>query len=379
MKQTILVTGGTGLVGGNLIPRLLSGDPERQVIALVRGKNQQAARQRLHDHLRRLTPASEGLPEDRLEVLCGDVTGPRLGLSTADYDRLSSALTHIIHSAATVEFTTTLDAARRVNVGGTQNVLELASRAMQHGTFQRMAYISTAYVSGNRKGVVHEVPTETPGAFSNAYEQSKFEAETLVRSFVNEIPLTVFRPSIIVGDSRTGRTSAFNVLYQPLRMIFRGIVGMIPGSRQTRMDIVPVDFVCDALCRLFFSDHADSGSTYHLTAGASSATPAGEIVDLAVQYFNERAGAPRVPKVKFIPSILCNKLGPMLSKKHRRAIRSFRAYASYLSVDRVYDNSRTMKGLAGSGISLPSYRSYYRNLLDFCLEANWGKRAALAA
>src|SRR5205085_9173760 len=154
-----------------------------------------------------------------------DLTSPRLGLSDARFDELAASVSSIVHSAASVSFTLPLDEARVINVQGTARMLELAARMPD---LEHYAHISTAYVAGTHRGVFGERDFDLGQAFRNSYEQTKFEAEQLVRSHP-EIPFSIIRPSIVVGDRRSGWTAAFNVLYWPLRAFARGLFTEVPG------------------------------------------------------------------------------------------------------------------------------------------------------
>jgi len=298
MKKVIFLTGATGLVGSNLIPRILKNDTTTRLILLIRGDSDKEAETRVDEMLWAIR---EEIDSDqfkkRIQVIKGDITLERLGLSNALYKRLAKEISHIIHSAATVQFQLPLECARLVNCEGTKNVMALAKFAQKNGQPQRVAYISTAYVSGNREGRILEDELDFGQQFGNTYEQTKFESEKFLQGLMDELPITIFRPSIIVGDSRTGKTTTFNVLYLPLKLIYRGIVTTLPGSRYTPLDVVPVDFVCDAINHIFFDSNGCAGKTYHLTASQDQATTTGEVVDLASDFFNQTALSQHIPHI----------------------------------------------------------------------------------
>ncbi len=168
-------------------------------------------------------------------------------------------------------------------------MLEFANAARDCGGLTRYAHVSTAYVAGTHTGRFAECDLDVGQKFHNSYEQSKFEAEQLVRAQPG-LPSTILRPSIIVGDRRSGWTSAFNVLYWPLRAFSRGLFTAVPAVASAPVDVVPVDYVADAIHALCEAD-GGIGQTYHLTAGADASTIA-EIAQLASRYF--RKPAPQV-------------------------------------------------------------------------------------
>jgi thioester reductase-like protein len=217
----VVLTGATGFVGSELLARFLDrGD--RHVYALVRAEDDEAAAARLPRH-------------ERLTAVAADIERPGLGLDERTADAVADEATTVVHCAASVSFDYDLDRSRRVNVDGSRHVLELAERCAERGDgLERLSYVSTAYVAGTHRGLFSEEELDVGQEFRNPYERSKFEAETLLRERADGLPLQVLRPSIVVGDRRTGRTSSFNVLYGPLKAFARGKLPAIPGGGRRR-------------------------------------------------------------------------------------------------------------------------------------------------
>src|SRR5205085_8238851 len=201
---------------------------------------------------------------DRIEVLEGDIGERGLGLSGDQLSRLRSDVTIAYHLAAIYDLAVPLDIAQRVNVDGTGNVLELCAGCKK---LERLNYVSTAYVAGDRTGVVYEHELVLGQHFKNHYESTKFQAEMWVRDAMAEVPVTIYRPAIVVGDSRTGETQKFDGPYYMLRTISRTMKmgGRIPqfGASDAPFNVVPVDFVVDALVAAA-ADPASVGQTLHL-------------------------------------------------------------------------------------------------------------------
>ncbi len=374
MKKIVFITGATGLIGSNLIVRILKDDPTTQLILLVRGDSVDDAKKRLEGRLGTWSTEADLLPmKKRIRVIKGDISLSRLGLPELLYKQLAAQVTHIIHSAATVQFQLPLECARRVNSGGTENVMTLARSAMRAGGLRRVAYISTAYVCGDREGTISEEELECGQQFVNTYERTKLESEKFIRESMGELPLVVFRPSIVVGDSKTGRTTAFNVLYAPLKLIYHRVVDTLPGGPHIPLDIVPVDFVTAAINHICLKRTDGIGKTYHLTAGGDRATTTGEIVDLAVSYFNHIDTNRHIPPTKFLPLKTFRAIGG------KRVIQALEAYEPYLCTHKTFDNSNTLCALRGTGIAPPEFAGYYRAILRYCIETDWGKRLKYAA
>jgi thioester reductase-like protein len=364
----VLLTGATGFLGMELLARYLE-RTERRVYALVRGTDDREVALRMESTLRSLFGAGHGYLE-RVIPVRGDITRPHLGLPI-DRDRLAERVTEIVHGAASVSFELSLDAARAINVDGTRRVLEFAEQCHARGGLRRLSYISTAYVAGEHEGLFGEDDLDVGQRFRNAYEQSKFEAEHLVADARAQLPITVLRPSIVVGEHDTGWTSSFNVLYWPLRAFARGAYSALPARRDAAVDVVPVDYVADAIFALSQSPEAE-GSTYHLTAGAQ-ASSVGELVDLATARFGRRA--PRL----IAPWLYRRLVHPLLvhvsrDRRRRSALERSKAFFPYFAMGVVYDDRRSRLALRAAGIKPPPLRHYFDRLVEFALAAEWGRR-----
>jgi thioester reductase-like protein len=300
----------------------------------------------------------------RVDARAGELTAPRLGMTQAQCDELAEQVTTIVHSAASVSFTMPLTEAREINLEGTRRMLEFAELARERGGLERYGHVSTAYVAGTHAGRFAECDLDLGQEFRNSYEQSKFEAEQLVRS-KDGLPFTIMRPSIVVGDRRSGWTSAFNVLYWPLRAFARGLFTAVPAIPSAPVDVVSIDYVADAIHELCESA-GGVGETYHLTAGASAST-IGEIAALASKYF--RRPLPRVLSPREFAALEGDG-----SDVQRSALEGSRAYFPYFSVGTVFDEAATRARLEPAGIRVTPLGDYLDRLLDFATRSRWGKR-----
>ena len=358
--SAVLLTGATGFVGMELLARYLD-RTERPVLTIVRADSDDAARERIDAVLANLFGYRAGQYADRVTAVAGDLTAPRLGLDPVRWDWLAAEPAMIVHCAASVSFGLTLDQARAINVEGTRRMLELAGRAQELGVLERYAQVSTAYVAGTHAGPFHEYDLDVGQSFNNSYEQSKFESEQLVRSHP-DLPFTILRPSIVVGDRNSGWTSAFNVLYWPLRALARGLFPAVPATASAPVDVVSIDYVADGIYGLCESA-GGIRETYHLTAGTDASTIA-EIAELASGYFQQ-------PPPRLLSA------AEFMSADHgvaRSMIEEGAMYFPYFSVSTTFDDAFARARLQPAGISVAPLRDYLSRLLDYATWSRWGKR-----
>ncbi|MGI8413039.1 MAG: SDR family oxidoreductase [Solirubrobacteraceae bacterium] len=358
----VLLTGATGFVGMELLTRYLErGD--RNVVALVRADSDEAASARIDSVLSNLFGPRAGRYAGRVQAVAAELTAPGLGLARERRTELAEQVTTIVHSAASVSFTLPLDEARATNLEGTRRLLEFAQLAGERGGLDRYGHISTAYVAGTHDGRFYEHDLDVGQEFRNSYEQSKFEAEQLVRSQPG-LPFTIMRPSIVVGDRRSGWTSAFNVLYWPLRAFALGLFTAVPVVATAPLDVVSIDYVADAIHELCERD-GGIGGTYHLTAGAQAST-VGELAVLASSYFDQ-------PLPKVVSPVEFAAMAPEGSNAQRSAMESSEAYFPYFSIGTVFEDSAARACLEPAGIRVSPLKDYLDRLLDFATRSRWGK------
>ena len=334
----VLLTGATGFVGREILSRFLErGD--RHIFALVRADNDDQAAERLPAH-------------DRLTAVAGDIEQQELGLADGTSELLRREVTTVLHCAASVSFDLPLEESRSVNVEGTRRMLEFARGCPR---LERFSYVSTAYVAGEPGGLFREDELAVGQRFRNPYERSKFEAELALRSEGRDLPVQILRPSIVVGDSGTGRTSSFNVLYGPLKAFARGAVPAIPARRDAPVDIVPVDYVADRVHEL--ATHGPDG-TFHLVAGRN-ATTVGRLLEMS----SEELG--RAEPTVLSPRLYRRWVHPWLRRKYR-GLRRMEVYFPYFAMRVRFDDRRLGPG--------PRVEGYFHRLVRYAQAAGWGRR-----
>jgi nucleoside-diphosphate-sugar epimerase len=230
-------------------------------------------------------------------------------------------------------------------------------------------------VAGERAELVRESELDVGQSYRNTYEQTKAEAEALVRSRMGSLPGVILRPSIIVGDSRTGATSSFKMMYWPLKIYARRLWRTVPGYPDAVLDIVPVDFVATSVTRLLF-DEAALGSTVHLCAGPRGSATIEQIAQRAMGYFH--VPEPRYVDPKFFFAAIRPLLFLALWGRKRRVLRDGRAYRDYFTMRMQFDTTNAERLLEPAGISPPPVLDYLDRLFHYCVASDWGRKPVVA-
>ncbi len=341
---TALVTGFPGFLGSRLVAALREKEPKLRVVALVEPRMEETARQR----------APEGV-----EVLPGDIGERRLGLGDDTYGRLAAEVTEVHHLAAIYNLAVPLELAQKVNVDGTGNILELCRDADK---LKRLHYVSTAYVAGERTGSVYEHELVLGQRFKNHYESTKFQAELWVRDQMDRVPITVYRPAIVVGDSQTGETQKFDGPYYMLRVISRSVKTGTPipqfGRAAAPFNVVPVDFVIDAMTTLG-GDKELAGATLHLVD--PEPVPSSEVLELFAKEYAGKGPGYRLPPKMVAASLRSKAVSKAFGGAPRESI-------VYLNHPVRFDTRVATEALARNGLRCPRLEEYVGPLVRFYRE-----------
>ncbi|HEV7500776.1 MAG TPA: SDR family oxidoreductase [Vicinamibacteria bacterium] len=354
--RTVLFTGFPGFIGLRLLPRLMELLPGAGFACLVQERFLAAARQGL-DEIAAAHPPLAG----RARLVTGDITVPGLGLAAEDAATLKDSLTSAYHLAAVYDLAVTREAGRRINVAGTQEVLRFLSECPR---LRRLHYVSTCYVSGTVTGVFRETDLDVGQSFKNHYEETKFLAEVEVAR--SGLPVTTYRPSIVVGDSRTGETGKFDGPYFTLAAMEKvpspGLFLKI-GSGRHPANMVPIDFVTEALARLSVSP-APPGTTYHLAD--PEPLSAFEVGALFARELGKRFLYVPLPKglakVLFAPGIVQRHFGMPVQT------------LDYFDNPCRYDTAGATRDLAALGLACPRFADYVAPIVRFYREHRQGVR-----
>ncbi|HLH31596.1 MAG TPA: SDR family oxidoreductase [Terriglobia bacterium] len=269
--KNVFITGATGFVGSHLAVRFL--DAGYHVTALARGSKSASAESRVRDVLNDVGTSRL----ENLRVMEGDISLPDLGLNETAKRQVLASTDEVWHCAASLSFQQEdREEIFRMNVDGTRHVVDLVKQLPS----RRLHHVSTAYVAGNRPDLALETEINVGQTFKNAYEESKCRAEMLISDAQSSqtIVASVYRPSIVIGDSRSGRATHFHGVYAFIRALWtalerlrrrmpeRGLVHLpmrVLGSETQTLNFVPIDYVIDGMVTI--SERSDSpGGTYHL-------------------------------------------------------------------------------------------------------------------
>lgn len=272
-NKKIIITGGTGAFGRLIVEKLLK--TQVDLTLLIRAGSQKEAESRAHNTFNNLKT------ESKISVFNCDLTSNNLGLMRNQYLRLIDETTHILHAAASTRFTLPLEEARRNNVVTTNNMLFFAKSCKR---LERFGFVSTAYVAGKRSGIIKENEFKHDQGFLNTYEQSKYEAEELVRKEKGKPPLVIFRPSLTITPFRKSGRNPINALTLGLFLVHKGLLPILPGDKDNKLDIIKAEVASQTIARLFLKNKL-LHVTYHIT----SANNAPKIEDLAL-FIEERTG-----------------------------------------------------------------------------------------
>jgi thioester reductase-like protein len=340
-----LLTGFPGFIGTRLARKLLADDPDATIVAIVEPRMAERAREVALEF------------GGRLDVVEGDIVDPKLGFTDEQYADLASKVRRVYHLAAIYDLAVSEDLARKVNVGGTQHIIDFC-RACKD--LDRHHYVSTCYVAGKRTGTVLESELDVGQEFKNHYESTKFAAEVLVRASMDDIPTTVYRPGIVVGDSKTGDTQKFDGPYFILWYIFRmaqfGLTAGKLGNDDANFNAVPVDFIVDAMAACT-KDPQTVGATLAL-ADPSPLTTRQFVRLLSV------SSVQREPKGPAVPDFV---MRPFLAFPPARKFYGGTPFQSLVFLHHPvrYDATEATRHLARSGLRCPGFYEYVNVMVDF--------------
>lgn len=346
-SEKIFITGFPGFIAERLVKRLANRDVKFYL--LVQKKFIEKARRDIESFA-----LQTAVPTENFVVIEGDITRKNLGIGEKDLAAIRAETTAVYHLAAVYDLGVEKDLAFRVNVEGTKNVNEFVRTLPR---LRRYNYISTCYVAGARTGDILETELEHDAPFRNFYEETKYLAEVEVERLKSAIPTTIFRPSVVVGDSETGETAKYDGIYYLINYlkIFPHLFRLVNvGNKNVKLNLVPVDFVVEGIAALS-RDEATIGATVALADPNPLTTE--EIFDAIAETLVGKTSIIKPPP-RLVEKTLMLPFTPAVSGLPHSGV-------TYFFLPQTFDTSRSQKFLAAHNIECPGFKSYVKNLLEF--------------
>lgn len=390
----ILISGSTGFLGSAMLGDMLDRHPEQELGLLIRASKGSDGEERGRAVLTRALGRDRAeLESARVRVIAGDLVEENFGLGQTEFEELARQTSMIFHSAASTSFTQSISEAREINLRGTESLLRLAQLNSGNVAFR---HISTAYVAGTSEGVVS--PYHLGTGFRNTYEQSKAEAESLLRENRHHLrDLVVFRPSIIVGDSQTGETTSFNVIYAPSKMLIKGMFSVVPGNPASLLDVVPVDYVARVISALAARvRETGSYTSLHVCSGVGREASIKEIIECLVNTFNKfsahKFGAQRLQFPEFLSPEMLARLNGAIAQAALHGIKNIERflernipfighllpYVHYMLHNPQFCTQDTMRELGDEFGPAPLFTAYADKVFGYCFASDWGRQPVAA-
>ncbi|MDP8264699.1 MAG: SDR family oxidoreductase [Candidatus Aceula lacicola] len=356
-KENIFLTGSTGFLGSNLLKLFLLEELIDTVYLLVRPSKQESSFSRIDKVLLKILEGKE-CRRNKIVVISGDISMSKFGLESSLYNDLCEKINRVYHSAALTGFGIDLKMAQKVNVVGTQNVIDFC---LECKNLRKFNYVGTTFIAGDKEGEFSEDDFDCGQKFNNYYEQSKFEAEALVRGVFSDKSFStlIFRPSIILGGFEKGETSNFKMFYEPVYLFSKKILKVVPADVDCLHNIVPVDVVAQAI---FLLGQTEEGSAvYHIVNPEN--VKSGHFVDIAARFFGYL-------NPEFIPLRKFNFKD--LTPVQHRLIEPFMPYFNYKSF---FVSDKTQKVLKNYGFKYPDINDeFYLRLFQYCCKVGFIKK-----
>ncbi len=347
IKRTIFITGFPGFLAGRLVEKLAA--PETQFFLLV----QEPFLEKAATDVSRISEKT-GTPFKNFSVIKGDITLKDLGMNPTDLEVVLDETTDVFHLAAVYDLAVEKELAYKVNVEGTKNVNDIVGRIRD---LRRYNYVSTCYVAGMRDDRIYETELEHDKGFRNYYEETKYYAELEVERLKDRLPVTIFRPSVVCGDSVTGETAKYDGIYYVIKFLLRfpevfRLVNV--GNKDVKLNLVPVDFVIDAMAVLSEDDRAE-GATVAIADHDPMTTK--EICDsIAESITNKRSVI--TPPPKMVETFLSSPISPPLTGLPHSGV-------PYFFIPQTYDTAVADDLLKEHGIKCPRFSDYVGTLVAF--------------
>ena len=346
-EETIFLTGFPGFIASRLLRRLAKA--RARFLLLVQPAFAERARQELQS-----IAAGAGRSSSDFALLPGDITAPSLGLAPADLETARAESAIVFHLAAIYDLAVARELGLRVNLEGTRNVNEFA-RSLPR--LRHYHYVSTCYVAGKRSGRILESELQHKAGLRNYYEETKYLAEVEVEALKPELPVTIHRPSVVCGDSRSGETAKYDGIYYLIRYLLKWpsvLSAFNIGNNDVALNLVPVDFVVEAMATLA-QDPLAIGKTIQLADPQPLSTR--QLFDSIARCIVGRESGLTLPAA-LVRSSLMLPLAPKITGLPHSGV-------PYFFLKQTYDAAQATALLAPRDVSCPPFNSYVQTIVDY--------------
>ena len=345
--ETFFITGFPGFIAGRLLKRLAA--QGARLILLVQPALVDKARSEIVELARAV-----GSSTQQFSIVEGDISQPNLGLTTEDLAMTRSSATRVFHLAAIYDLAVSRDLALRINVEGTRNVNAFV-RGLPH--LRHYHHVSTCYVAGKREGSIFENELTHNAGFRNFYEESKYLAELEVEALKSELPVTIHRPAVVCGDSKTGETAKYDGVYFLIRYLLKwpsGLSLLNIGNHEVSLNLVPIDFVVEAMAALAFDDAA-IGKTVQLADPTPLTT--NQLFNAIAKSIGNRRSKITVPR-SWVYFFLMLPPSPRITGLPHHAV-------PYFFVKQTYESIEAQNLLDPHDIRCPPFARYVDTIVDY--------------
>ncbi|MDD5081334.1 MAG: SDR family oxidoreductase [Candidatus Omnitrophica bacterium] len=356
--MTIFLTGSTGQIGSYLVKVLL--DNGHKVFALARTSSDGSARERFVKAVSFWDDKVLKKNKNNFFVFDGDVTKKNLKLKKHEIDVIKKEVDCLVHSAANIDPMLDLQDARRINLYGTRNILELNVDLSTRRKPKKLYHISTAYICGNYDGVFSEDSFDVGQKFNTTYEQTKFEGEKLVREYREKgLAVDILRPGLVMGETITGKINRFLNIYHLLHICKNEVFGLWP-LKDAFVSIVPVDCAVFAIYKILIADKLDN-MTYNIFPNKS--VKMGDIIKWGSKYFRFK-----MPGLISVEEFLKTQTTPVQKML-------FQKTAKILNTKVKLDSKRTNLFLKKNNFNYPDIdEKYFSDIFKYCVERGFMKK-----
>lgn len=360
--SAVLITGADGYFGSLLTEKYLS-QTDRELYLWVKANKQSE-----YDNKLSVLEQKNIVPSKRIKIFHGNLVD-----TDPFYEVNKNNVSTVIHTAAITRFNVEEKLANQVNRDGTRKAANFAS---QCNNLDRFAFVSTIYSSGLHSGEISESAVDPNGPFANHYERSKGEAEQLIQSEFPDLPWNIFRAATIISDDDSGKVVQYNVFHNTMRLLFYGLISLMPGHRETPIYLTTGRSTTDAIYEILDKNNQPQ-EIYNVCYSKTAALSLGELVDRVFENFgtSEDFRKKRILKPLFTELEAFESLSSVLKgfggAVMKQALDSIRPFSKQLFIDKDVSNGKLISSYPD--YSVPDMDTLIDNVIAYLVQTKWGR------